>query len=416
MGASLSPIIVEINIDQINIDSINDLGEDDAMTTFIRSAEAARMLGVSPATLYAYVSRGRIGRRTAPDGRASLFALDEVEALAARGRRRSGPRPTIDVQIASAVTTLSEDGVDIRGHDLPELAARRSFEDVCELLWTSELPPEPVRWPTADREDLDACAAIAAHPDVTPTGRLTAAAIVLGGRRPDDAPSDAARRLITLAPPLLGSRRATGPLARRLVSAWRPRPSDELVAAVDTALALLADHELATSTLAVRVAASVRTTAYGALAAGLTTVEGALHGSAARESHRLLADCAERGSREVLREHRAERRRVAGFGHKVYRGVDPRFGPLLDAVRRLDGDRSDLAVLDELLAAAGETLAHQPNIDLALGALTWVSGLDPDVPIFAVARLAGWGAHCAEEFAEPPVRFRGLARRPAAVA
>jgi citrate synthase len=66
-------------------------------------------------------------------------------------------------------------------------------------------------------------------------------------------------------------------------------------------------------------------------------------------------------------------------------------------------------VVDAVVAAAGERMAHQPNVDLALGALTWLAGLDADVPIFAVARIAGWGAHHAEELTERPVRFRGVA-------
>ena len=54
-------------------------------------------------------------------------------------------------------------------------------------------------------------------------------------------------------------------------------------------------------------------------------------------------------------------------------------------------------------------MSHQPNVDLALGALTWAAGLGSNTPIFAIARIAGWGAHYAEEIAEPPVRFHGVA-------
>ncbi len=383
------------------------------MTTYVRAAEAARLLGVSRSTLYAYVSRGRIGRRTAADGRASLFALDEVEALAARSRRgRPAARPTIDVQIASAVTVLSEDGVTVRGHDLPSLVAAHRFEDVAELLWTGELPGEPATWPAPDADEAVLCDRIRALPGLSGIGRLAVAAQLLASIRPDDDPAAASRRLIILAPCLLGSTRTSGGFARRLAHAWRAKPSSALVDAIDAALGLLADHELATSTLAVRVAASVRTSSYGAFAAGLATLESALHGSASAASHRLLADCADRGATTVLQDHRRRGDRVPGFGHKVYRGVDPRFATMLEAVRPLDNRRRSTATVDALVAEAGRTLPHQPNIDLALGALTWVAGLEPDAPVFAVARIAGWGAHCAEEFAAPAVRFRGLARTP----
>ena len=61
-----------------------------------------------------------------------------------------------------------------------------------------------------------------------------------------------------------------------------------------------------------------------------------------------------------------------------------------------------------LLAVAGRYVAQAPNIDLALGALTFVAGLPPDCPVFAIARIAGWAAHYREELDERPLRFRGL--------
>jgi citrate synthase len=136
-------------------------------------------------------------------------------------------------------------------------------------------------------------------------------------------------------------------------------------------------------------------------------MEGALHGAASADAHRLLAMCAETEPATVIGRLRSDRRQIPGFGHKVYRGVDPRFPPLLDDVRRLDPDV--VAVVDAAVTEAGRVMSHQPNVDLALGALTMAAGLDPGTPIFAIARIAGWGAHYAEEIGAPPVRFRGVA-------
>jgi citrate synthase len=80
----------------------------------------------------------------------------------------------------------------------------------------------------------------------------------------------------------------------------------------------------------------------------------------------------------------------------------------MGAVRRLDPEAA--SVVDALVTAVGRSLPDQPNVDLALGALTWVAGLPPDTPLFAVARVAGWAAHYAEELEEAPLRFRGVAR------
>ena len=70
------------------------------MTTYVRADEAARILGVSKPTLYAYVSRGRVSRTIAPDGRASLFALDEIESLADAGVHGSGELRRVALAVA----------------------------------------------------------------------------------------------------------------------------------------------------------------------------------------------------------------------------------------------------------------------------------------------------------------------------
>ena len=380
------------------------------MSTLIRSTEAAAILGVSKPTLYAYVSRGRLMRTTAADGRTSLFDRNEVERLGAQSRRSApGPRPTIDVQIRSDVTTMHESALEFRGHDVVDLIGGRHFEDIAELLWTSDPadPPTGTSWPKATAADLDAIARLA-DVDATAIGRLAIAAHVLDALHRDDSATTAARRLLLVTPALFGSRRRTGGLALRLTAAWRERPSSELVAAVDAALSLLADHELATSTLAVRIAASARTTPYAAFASALASIEGVLHGSASASVHRFLDRCTELGPAVTIADTRAARQPIPGFGHKVYRGVDPRFGPLMNAIRPIAPE--SLALVDSIVEEVGRTLPHQPNVDLALGALTWAAGMEPDTPLFAVARLAGWAAHYDEELEEAPLRFRGVAR------
>lgn len=412
----------------VNIDFVNHFDDDDTMSTLIRSAEAARLLGVTQATLYAYVSRGKVSRQTAADGRASLFSLDEIEELARTSRRAPlAPTPTIDVQITSRVTTLSEEGVRYRGRMLADLVDGhhhhdhrhhdRHYEDVAELIWSSVEPPsEPAAWPTvwpaADVADLERCDAVRRLGAISVPQRMAVATSILSAAHPHDSAETAGRRLLLVTPTMLGSTRADGLYAERVVGIWIRHPQPGLVRAVDVAMMCLADHELATSTLAVRIAASVRTSPYGALAAGLAVVEGALHGSAAPLAHRFIAECASEGTASVVRRYREERRPIPGFGHKVYRSVDPRHEMLLAAVRDIDASNERLRLVDEVIAEVGRVLPHPPNIDVALGALTWVAGLDPDIQIFAIARIAGWAAHYSEEIDERAVRFRGLARRP----
>ena len=210
------------------------------------------------------------------------------------------------------------------------------------------------------------------------------------------------------------------PIAERL---W-PRLCDRraspgLLRALSAALVLLADHELAASTLAVRVAASVRADPYAVAGTGLGAMSGALHGGASLGAETLIAaasgpDDVPRVVAELLR--RGEK--VPGFGHLVYRGGDPRAVVLLDLVRRAAPKSGQLAVAEAMLAEIRQKSLPAPNIDFALATLTGVAGMirGAGEAIFAVARTAGWIAHALEAYVGGgPLRPRAVyTGRPAA--
>lgn len=383
------------------------------MTRYVGAAEAARLLGVQRATLYAYVSRGLVARRLAVDGRTSLYSIDDLDALARRGRQRtSAPRPSLDVHIASAVTTLDEDGPRYRGRDVATLAATSSFEQAAELLWTGALP-DRVEWPEPDATDVEAAlAASTLHAD--PLHQLIGATLALGARHPHADAAAFTRRLLVSVPHVLarGEPPPTGDprLPARLAAVWDPAAPVGLASALKRVLVVMADHELTTSTMAVRLAASVRARPADALVAGLAVLTGPLHGSAAGAAHQLIVECAREGVAEVVDRRLASGERLPGFGHKIYVADDPRVAPVREAIGLLADPTGRLAVVDELVAVAGQRVMHRPNVDLALGALTAVAALPGNVPVFAVARIAGLTAHYLEELGERPVRYRAIAR------
>ena len=143
------------------------------MTEWIGAADAARRLGIKPASLYSYVSRGVLARRTAPDGRTSQFDASEVDRLARKGRPRR-PAGKSGLIIGSALTEIRDGELRYRGLDAVLLAAQRSFEDVAELLWTGALPSVPgPPWRATDQAVAVAAAAQAALPAATlPLERL----------------------------------------------------------------------------------------------------------------------------------------------------------------------------------------------------------------------------------------------------
>lgn len=373
------------------------------MTTYVRAPEAARRLGVTTSTLYSYVSRGRIQRTIGSDGRSSLFDVAALDALAAVSSRPTRPPSTIDVRISTCITHLDEAGIRYRGVPLDDLVDE-PFERVCDLLWHGALGG-------VTESDFQALPSTDAGPP--PLTVLSLIRLAAGmDIDVDVTPMAAAVRLLDAIAPRLPFE-PTSSFAERLARRWAHDPSSQLVRTVNSTLVLLADHELATSTLAVRVATSVRASPIASLIAGLATVEGDLHGTASLHVHRMFEQIEAEGSdgaERVLTGYRRRRERVPGFGHKIYRDRDPRFHLLLDRVRELPDPFGRMCVVDDTAQMAGTLVSRLTNVDLALGALTYIAGLPADTPLFAVARIAGWTAHHLEELRERPLRFRGLAR------
>src|SRR6185437_13132995 len=213
--------------------------------------------------------------------------------------------------------------------------------------------------------------------------------------------------------PLVGSAPTAGTIAERLITKLCPEPPrDGLVDVLRSTLVLLADHELAASTLAARVAASVRADPYAVVATGLGAVGGALHGGASFGAETMLRAAetpqdAPRVVGDLLR--RGER--IPGFGHFVYTGSDPRGVFVLDRLRRVAPDSGRLAVAEAVMAEAARRALPAPNIDFALAAFSAVGGMISGAAeaIFAVARAVGWIAHALEQYErQGAIRPRGI--------
>ncbi|NEB57236.1 helix-turn-helix domain-containing protein, partial [Streptomyces griseus] len=107
----------------------------------LTTREAAELLGVKPATVYAYVSRGQLSSARAPGGRGSTFDADEVAALARRSGRRDASPAGGDLSFRTGITLIEDDRCFFRGVDATELAGTHSYEEVAEWLWTGEPSP-----------------------------------------------------------------------------------------------------------------------------------------------------------------------------------------------------------------------------------------------------------------------------------
>jgi citrate synthase len=385
---------------------------------WLTAEEAVARLGVKPQTLYAYASRGMVERESVAGTRRSRYRRADVERLA-QGSRPATRAGRLDVVIDTALTALEPNGtLTYRGWRVVDAAHAASFETVAEWLWLGVRPVD-VSW-TAPVDALKAARAVqrALPPSTRVLDRIriaieTAAPVdaLRYDRRPR-AVAERGRRLIATAVdalPAFGEvPDAEGGIAAR---AW-PRltavpATRERVRALDTALVLLADHELAASAFATRVAASTWADTYAAVSAGLAALGGPLHGGASDAVRALLRRARDGAPPDDLVGERLQGDGVIpGFGHRVYEVDDPRVDPLLDAVRAAGAPLDLLAAADGLRAASKGADVGAVNVDFALGVFAEAFSLDAGgEAVFALARCAGLVGHALEEY-QHRLRYR----------
>ena len=386
--------------------------------TRISAAEAATRLGVKRETIYAYVSRGLLTSERHLDGKSSTFDPAEIDRLR---RRKNDNRPgRLEVPITSAITEVVDGAVSYRGHPLDDLVgAGAGFEAVAELLWTGELGSPDAWAPDSTIAPAIETAIRSLAPGATAGDRMMAGVVAAAAADPfraDRSPTgvtSSGRILIrTLVDALPAAAEPAGErIADRLwsrLTAADPAHADLL----DLALVLLADHGMATSTLAARLAASTRAAPHAVLLAGLGAVSGPLHGAASGVVHELFVAAESDGADTALAAAVERDGKVPGVGHFIHRTRDPRHDLLMDALADapLADDRLD--VVASVVARTAERIPVAPNVDVALGALTYLTGMAADAgeAIFATARTAGWLAHAVEEYDEAPIRFRPVGR------
>lgn len=384
---------------------------------------AAAWLGVKAQTLYAYASRGLV--RRVGSGKRRRYLLEDLERLQARQRARAGHGPVAAAALSfgqpvldTRITGIDERGPRYRGHSALELCASgTTFEAVAELLWTGELPAQVPVW--------NELAGLRGTPRVSSIVELSLAVPRLRDLELEAAPrSDVselafARRLIRSQVRLSLSerqRRASGRIAELLATGSASRAGDA-AAALDTALVLIADHELNASSFVARIAASTDASLGACVSAALATLSGPRHGGACDRIEALLDESASLARASSVIERRVRRgEALPGFGHPLYPKGDPRAPLLLERAQQLarggarrKQQRAALA-LSEVMTRQG----LPPTVDFGLVVLSAALGLPRGSAglLFALGRSAGWVAHVLEQRGEgavlrPRARYLG---------
>src|SRR6266540_1202339 len=376
----------------------------------LTAAEAAKRLGVSPATLYAYVSRGLIRSFPDPENpRNRLYAEEDVDRRVpgkAAERALHWGGPVLD----SAITLIDGNRLYYRGHDVAELARTRTIEDVASLIWTGNFAPNAFAMTPlhviAGRSS-DGLPFVNRAASILP---IVAARDPLAyDLRPHAVAQTGWRILHLLTSVAAETSELAATVDETLRKRWAPRAfgARDLIRA---ALILCADHELNVSSFVARCIASAGSNPYAVVAGGLAAIEGNKHGGMTARVATMLDELARaRDLRAAMAERMRRGETIYGFGHRLYPNGDPRAELLMEMM----GKHLPKFVAD--VAAAGEELlSEKPTIDFALVALARALKLSSDAPItlFALGRTIGWVGHAIEQYARdeiirPRARYTG---------
>ncbi|NAZ83351.1 bifunctional 2-methylcitrate synthase/citrate synthase [Kineococcus sp. R8] len=339
-----------------------------------------------------------------------------------------------------------------RGYPVQDLAAHCSFEDVAWLLWTGELPSEAERaeFAATDRgqRELDPRVARVIDelaPSAHPMDVVRSAVSVLGALDPDAGDSSPAvelakaQRLFSALPAVVARtqrrRRGLEPVPARedldhaanfLFTTFGEEADAEVVDAFRVSMVLYAEHSFNASTFTARVVTSTLADLHSAVTAAIGALKGPLHGGANEAVWDVfeeigLGEGSPARAEAWLEAALAGKRKIMGFGHRVYRSGDSRVPTMRAALQRLTdaAGRADVIELYDALETAMTSRKNiLPNLDYPSGPAYHLMGFDTALftPLFVAARVTGWTAHVLEQRASnslirPLSAYSGPAQR-----
>jgi citrate synthase len=319
-----------------------------------------------------------------------------------------------------------------RGYDIHELAPNSTFEETAHLLWSGRLPTkeelgETTRAMAGSRAIPDGVVSVLRSLPASgpPMGALRTGVSALALFDPDaeDSSPEANRRkalrLTAQAPTIVAAiarlgageaplppRTDLGHAANFYYMLFGRAPNSTVERLLDVALILHADHEFNASTFAARVTAATLSDMYSAVTSAIGALKGPLHGGANANVMRMLLEIGEPANvGGVVRGMLDARKKIPGFGHRVYKTEDPRATHLRQMSREAgvrEGNTRwfDMSVEIEKLLKTEKNL--NANVDFYSASAYYVVGLPIELftPFFAISRMAGWTAHLLEQYAD----------------
>lgn len=381
---------------------------------YLSARRAAEELGVSLATLYAYVSRGMV-RSEAVEGkrRNRRYRAEDVRRLKERKERRRDPDGVVEGALRwgtpvmeSGITLIDDGRLYYRGRDVVTLAEEKSIEEVAALIWTGDEAVAPTLFPSEPLELSGRILGVleGVH-ELSPVDVFQVLLPLAAAEDPaaydlrSPAVARTGARILRMMTDVAAGETAPR-LAETLQRGWNPR--DAVSATLfDSALVFCVDHELPVSTFAARCVASSEATPYAVVLAGLAALGGVKHGGEIELVEAFLRELEDTGDARAVISGRLRRgERIPGFGHSLYPEGDPRGARLLRLTAEAYPESHAVALHE---AVAGEVLhlmGELPTVDFALATVSRVLGLPAGgaLALFALGRTVGWIGHAIEQY------------------
>lgn len=335
------------------------------------------------------------------------------------------------IATSTSICSIENSVLAYRGYNIDDLAENATFGEVTYLLFYGDLPTR-VQLEKMERTIAEGGKVPAEVWDIVgrfpknapPMEWLRTAVSVLSFYDPDfsDNSAEASLRkalrltgqVSTLVAGLDRLRQGKSPLEpvpgksqawNFLHQLWGREPDEISVHAFDVCMILHADHELNASTFAARVTAATLSDMHSAVVSAIGTLKGSLHGGANEKVMLMLAEIEDEAQTEAwIRDALAHKKRIMGFGHRVYKNGDPRARHLQRLSEELGKLKNDVKwyrmsrVIDEVVRKEKNLL---PNVDFYSASTYYYLGIPTDLftPIFACSRVTGWTAHVMEQLA-----------------
>lgn len=367
---------------------------------------------------------------------------------------RAAPRKEGMEGMIAARTAISKiDGLNgrliYRGIDINELAERSTFEETTALLWYGNLPTTSqlknfndkfVKNRLIPNQVLSFLLALPRR--TSAMGALRTAVSALAAFDPDEGDNsleanvNKSIRLTSSMPTIVAAwhrirqglwpinpRNDLGHAANFLYMLTGNEPTERVAHALDVALILHADHGLNASTFAARVTASTLSNLHSSIVSAIGTLKGPLHGGANEQVMRTLLQIGDVDNVEPwLMNAFEEKRKVMGFGHRVYKADDPRSTWLRKLAHEMAAEIGDTRWIDmsEKMREVVQANKSLPvNVDFYSASLYYMMDIPIDLftPLFAISRVSGWTAHVYEQYSNnrlirPESEYIGLENVP----